>query len=229
MHTRRLTLTQRKQLQEDFLFIRFLLESSNLGRVLRWRKGNQSAFRTPQEVAEMNEDLLQHNSMMMLLLTAFVKKAAFEGDTKTAELDVGNMTVMIIGHDADEIILGDTRVKDTAYCAMEKRAQEKVFVMLRRLNFGKEVVGLLHEYHAKKTPEARFVKAIDEVQAWLYLIYVGQIGESSRNFLNPTECSGYTCAQEFPVLKRLTDILLRIMQRPAHIRSCVSEMVRLEL
>ena len=68
------------------------------------------------------------------------------------------------------------------------------------------------------------MKAIDEMQAWFYMIHTRGFSESNRNFNEPETFRGYVYAQEFPTLKRITDILLKIMQRPGIISSEIEDM-----
>jgi 5'-deoxynucleotidase YfbR-like HD superfamily hydrolase len=154
--------------------------------------------------------------LRMKLKTLVILKARLEGDQsfEGGVFDVLKMNAMISLHDIEENIVGDERFKDKQYYRTEQKALDTVAEGVSDLNIGSEIVSLINEYKGKASPEARFVKAIDELQAWFYMVYTKRFDKSTRDFNQPEEIKGYLLMQEFPVLKRIADILLNILQHP---------------
>jgi 5'-deoxynucleotidase YfbR-like HD superfamily hydrolase len=209
---------------EDIKFIRAFLKQMAQTRVLRWREADESSFVTPEQVREMKESDAEHTGQIHSLATGLRLKAQYEDDsTLTENFDWEKARAMIGLHDIEENLTGDSRVKDEAHYIAEEKAREEIFKKLDTLNFGELLKQYQLEYLDKSTKEARFVKAIDEIQAWFYMIYTRGFAKSNRNFHEPETIRGYEYAQEFPTLKRIADILLNIMQRPGIISSEIED------
>jgi len=209
-----------EQRKQDIMFIRNFLRQMDQTRVLRWRKDGQAHFTSPNEVSEMKESDAEHTGQMCALATFILYKAKNEGDNTCADsFDILKMNALIQLHDIEENIVGDSRDKDESYYVREKNAYEKIAMEINKMNFGNNFEILMQEYKERVTKEARFVKALDEIQAWFYLVYTKQFTESTRDFNNPNTIAGYVVAQEFPTLKRIADILLYVLTHPKMLSS----------
>lgn len=86
------------------------------------------------------------------------------------EFDVGKAMLMALLHDVVEIDAGDTYAYDTEAMATqaerEARAVERIFGMLPQQQY-EEMRALFYEFEAGETPEAKFAKAMDNVQPLL--------------------------------------------------------------
>jgi 5'-deoxynucleotidase YfbR-like HD superfamily hydrolase len=215
-----------EQRSQDVRFVRLFLEQMNQTRVLRWRNLGEPAFVSVEDMAFMKETVSEHIGQMMVLATGILQKARQENDVSLMNIDLLKVTTMISLHDIEETVIGDARHKDERYYALEKKAQGEIEDKLEGTNIEEPIVEILQEYRDKSSKEARFVKAIDEIQAWMYLIYTKQIGQSTRNFKKPEDIKGYEYAAEFSTLKRIADILLRVLQ---NVKSDPQQMPNLEL
>jgi 5'-deoxynucleotidase YfbR-like HD superfamily hydrolase len=211
-------------LREDFAILRLFIQATDFARVLRWRRDEQQPFASAEKTSQMDEGNMQHCAGMSMMAAVCVVKAELEGDNKTASLNMTTVTTQIFLHDADEYLAGDSRTKCEIYRAKEQRARSAIYDQLETFDVGKRLVIQAKEYHEKLTPEARFVKALDELQAWVYIIQTRGFTESSRDFENPEGILGYVLALDFPTLARLAKILLRIMQNPKFITTEVQEL-----
>ncbi len=219
-----ITSPERKLIKQDALFIRDSLEYMSQARVLRYRESGEAPFLSAQEVKEMRESVAEHVGLMHMLATNILDKALVEGDTSFEGFDVMLMLRMIQLHDLEESITGDVRHKDEAHHAREEVAFRQIKDKAMKLNYGESIVYAIDAYREKQIREARFVKAVDELQAWFYIINTRRFDASTRDFSKPEDIKGYVCGSEFPTVKRVMDILLGIMQNPSLIKSDVPTM-----
>jgi putative hydrolases of HD superfamily len=108
---------------------------------------------------ETNTDHSWHLAMFMLLLEKQVKD----------RIDILKAFKMILIHDLIEIYAGDTFAFDTSKLKKTKekrelKAAEKLFKQLPK-EIGEELFDLWKEYETAKTKTAKFVKALDRIQA----------------------------------------------------------------
>lgn len=214
----------REQIRQDALFIPLFLEKMKQSRVIRWREAGEATFMNPSEVAEMRESVAEHAGSMSDLAVNVLSKARTERDVAFNDFDVMKALHMIHTHDTEEIITGDVRVKDANHYAKEREAQQLIKDQVSTLNFADDVMAAIDEYRDKSTKEARFVKAIDELQAWFYIIHTRKFDVSNRNFDVLESIAGYAFAKEFPTLMRLMNIMLRIMRNPTLVTQGIPEM-----
>lgn len=218
------TYERKEQRAQDIKFIRNFLRQMDQTRVLRWRNDGENKFVSSDETREIKETVAEHTGQMGVLAISLIHKAQAEGDTVfDDDFDVLQMMTMIQFHDLEENRIGDSRNKDEKYFELEKEAQQEIFEKSSELNFGTVVIEALKNYREKKIKEARYVKAIDEIQAWIFIIHTRRFDFVNRNFDEPKSIPGYVYAQEFPTLKRIADILLRIMRNPGLISQNVPE------
>lgn len=98
-----------------------------------------------------------HMAMMVYLLKEYANE----------EIDLAKTMMMALIHDIVEIDAGDTYAYDTAGKATqaerERQAANRIFGMLPE-DQGAELRSLFDEFEACQTPEARFVRAMDNLQ-----------------------------------------------------------------
>ena len=100
----------------------------------------------------------------MAIMVCLLKEYANE------EIDVAKAMLMALIHDIVEIDAGDTYAYDLkgreTKKMREEQAAERIFSLLPE-DQGEELKNLFQEYEASETPEARFVRAIDNFQPLL--------------------------------------------------------------
>ena len=101
-----------------------------------------------------------HMALMAYLLSEY-------SDEK---IDVGRTMIMCLIHDIVEIDAGDTYAYDEegkkTQDAREEKAADRIFALLPE-DQAKELRGIFEEFQEKKTPEARFARAMDNLQPLL--------------------------------------------------------------
>ena len=101
-----------------------------------------------------------HMAIMVYLLKEYANE----------EIDVAKAMLMALIHDIVEIDAGDTYAYDLkgreTKKMREEQAAERIFSLLPE-DQGEELKNLFQEYEASETPEARFVRAIDNFQPLL--------------------------------------------------------------
>lgn len=82
-------------------------------------------------------------------------------------VDIGRVMLMCLIHDLVEIDAGDTYAYDEQNLATQKEredaAKERIFSMLPQ-DQKAELIALFDEFEERKTPEAKFARAMDNVQ-----------------------------------------------------------------
>ena len=83
------------------------------------------------------------------------------------EIDISKVMIMCLIHDVVEIDAGDTYAYDEENLKTQKRredkAKERIFSILPE-DQKAELIALFDEFEACQTPEARFAKAMDNLQ-----------------------------------------------------------------
>lgn len=83
------------------------------------------------------------------------------------EIDIGKVMLMCLIHDIVEIDAGDTYAYDEegkkTQAAREAAAKQRIFGILPE-DQGQELMALFEEFEAYETPEAKFARAMDNVQ-----------------------------------------------------------------
>ena len=101
-----------------------------------------------------------HMAMMVYLLKEYANE----------KIDVAKAMMMALIHDVVEIDAGDTYAYDPkgleTQKAREEQAAERIFGLLPD-DQGEELKSLFQEFEASETPEARFVRAMDNFQPLL--------------------------------------------------------------
>ncbi|RMH21560.1 MAG: HD domain-containing protein [Acidobacteria bacterium] len=140
--------------------IAFALEIDRLKTVLR-----RTAI-TDRSRQENSAEHSWHVAMMALLLAEYAPPG----------LDVGRVVRMLLVHDLVEIDAGDTFCYDAdavaGQAAREAQAAARLFALLPA-DQAAELRALWDEFEARQTPEARFARALDCLQAVLLNVNTG--------------------------------------------------------
>ncbi|WP_261559598.1 HD domain-containing protein [Frankia tisae] len=98
------------------------------------------------------------------------------GEYAAVEVDQGRVLRMLLIHDLVEVYAGDTFLYDTQAAAgqaeRERAAADRLFPQLPR-DQADELRALWDEFEARRTPDARFARALDRVQPLLLNFYTG--------------------------------------------------------
>lgn len=91
--------------------------------------------------------------------------------------DLGRVTAMLLIHDLVEIDAGDLFVYADATAqarqeAAERAAADRIFALLPQ-GQGRDMRALWDEFEERRTPEARFARALDRLQPMLANYYLG--------------------------------------------------------
>ncbi|WP_438483708.1 HD domain-containing protein [Streptomyces sp. S186] len=134
--------------------IEFIIEVDRLKDVFR---------QSPLLAANRKENDAEH-SWHLALMTLVLAEYADES------IDTGKVLALVVLHDLVEIYAGDTFLYDTAAAAdqaeRERAAADKLFALLppdQQTHFR----SLWDEFEERRTPEARFAKAMDRLQPLL--------------------------------------------------------------
>ncbi|WP_261571322.1 HD domain-containing protein [Frankia gtarii] len=98
------------------------------------------------------------------------------GEYAAAQVDQGRVIRMLLIHDLVEVYAGDTFLYDTQAAAgqaeRERAAADRLFPQLPG-DQADELRALWDEFEARRTPDARFARALDRVQPLLLNFYTG--------------------------------------------------------
>lgn len=134
--------------------VAFILEADKEKNILR--QTHLSGFVRRENDAEH----AWHMAMMIYLLKEYSNE----------DFDVSKAMMMALIHDIVEIDAGDTYAYDTEGLETQKereeKAAERIFGLLPK-DQREELRGLFYEFEACETPEARFVRAMDNFQPLL--------------------------------------------------------------
>ena len=132
----------------------FILEADKEKQILR------QTHITGYERNENDSEHAWHMAMMIYLLKEYANE----------EFDIAKAMMMALTHDIVEIDAGDTYAYDESAKATqaerEAKAAERIYGLLPE-DQAKELKGLFEEFEACVTPEARFVRAMDNLQPLL--------------------------------------------------------------
>ena len=134
--------------------IDFILEADKEKKILR------QTHVTGYERNENDAEHAWHMAMMIYLLKEYANE----------EFDVAKAMMMALTHDIVEIDAGDTYAYDekakATQAEREAKAAERIYGLLPEDQM-LELKGLFEEFEACETPEARFVRAMDNLQPLL--------------------------------------------------------------
>ena len=132
----------------------FILEADKEKKILR------QTHITGYERNENDAEHAWHMAMMIYLLKEYANE----------EFDVAKAMMMALTHDIVEIDAGDTYAYDekakATQAKREEEAAERIYGLLPADQMS-ELKGLFEEFEACETPEARFVRAMDNLQPLL--------------------------------------------------------------
>ncbi|MFD5559439.1 HD domain-containing protein [Kitasatospora griseola] len=132
----------------------FLVEIDRLKTILR---------QSPLVAAERRENDAEHSWHLAMMVGVLAEYA-------DEPIDVGHTVQLVLLHDLVEIYAGDTPLYDTAagvdQAEREAVAADELFGLLPK-DQAKRLRGLWDEFEERRTPEARFAKAMDRLQPLL--------------------------------------------------------------
>ena len=144
-----------------------------------------------------------HMAIMAFLLKEYANE----------EVDISKVMLMCLIHDVVEIDAGDTYAYDEVNLKTQKeredKAKERIFSMLP--DDQKDIlISLFDEFEEGKTPEAKFAKAMDNLQP-LLLNNSNNGGDWRMHGVNKTQVYGRQgkTAEGSEILFNLTDILIK--------------------
>ena len=153
-----------------------------------------------------NENDAEH-AWHMAIMAFLLKEYANE------EVDISKVMLMCLIHDVVEIDAGDTYAYDEVNLKTQKeredKAKERIFSMLP--DDQKDIlISLFDEFEEGKTPEAKFAKAMDNLQP-LLLNNSNNGGDWRMHGVNKTQVYGRQgkTAEGSEILFNLTDILIK--------------------
>lgn len=142
---------EKKRLEKQ---IDFILEADKEKNIIRQTHLSGNGRR------ENDAEHAWHMAIMVYLLREYANE----------EIDVAKAMMMALIHDIVEIDAGDTYAYDPkgleTQKAREEQAAERIFALLPG-DQGEELRSLFEEFEASKTPESRFVRAMDNFQPLL--------------------------------------------------------------
>ena len=141
--------------------IRFVLEADRLKTVLR---------QTTITDGSRQENTAEHSWHLALMALALAEHAP-------PGTDLGRVTAMVVLHDLVEIDAGDLFLYSGADALArqeeaERAAADRLFAILPAPQAA-EVRGLWEEFEERRTPEARFARALDRLQPMLLNMQTG--------------------------------------------------------
>ncbi|KMZ53399.1 HD domain-containing protein [Dorea sp. D27] len=136
------------RLEQQFEFIREIDKEKFIGRQTYLSDGKRK---------ENDAEHAWHMAIMTLLLSEYANE----------EIDVLKTVSMLLIHDIVEIDAGDTYAYDEAAKATqearEQQAADRIFGLLPE-DQSRRMRSLWEEFEERKTPEARFARAMDNIQ-----------------------------------------------------------------
>ena len=134
--------------------IEFILEADKEKNIIRQTHLSENGRR------ENDAEHAWHMAIMIYLLKEYANE----------EFDIAKAMIMALIHDIVEIDAGDTYAYDSQGLetkeVREAQAAKRIFGLLPE-DQGEELKGLFEEYEANETPEARFVRVMDNFQPLL--------------------------------------------------------------
>lgn len=132
----------------------------------RFKSVERTGYLADHSRHETDSDHTWHMALFALLL---YRETALD-------LDIAHVLELILTHDLVEVYAGDTFAHDhaarLAARAREEEAAQRLFALLPD-DLREQVHGWWHEFEGGETPEARFARAMDRLQAFAQNIFAG--------------------------------------------------------
>jgi 5'-deoxynucleotidase YfbR-like HD superfamily hydrolase len=116
-------------------------------------------------------------------------------------------------HDLAEYITGDIDSYRIILGEVTKEEKQKGEEMAMQSikdkvsGIGEKLYDLWKEYEEAKTPEAKYAKALDKIEALVYLLKIGYIAERADKAADLVATYANSAVEEFPQLKPILDIV----------------------
>jgi 5'-deoxynucleotidase YfbR-like HD superfamily hydrolase len=163
-------------------YLESILLLSEQKAIARW--GRQDA--TDEELSQMQESLSDHLGGLFVLSQNVLHRAKREQDKSITDLKWEKVYQMIAVHDLAEVIFGDKVHKTELDEEEEDRAEQVIIDEAEKRGMGNWVADILAEYWEKTpdgrkgSPEANFVKTLDEIEGIAHMFVARRIDLDKR-------------------------------------------------
>ncbi|MBQ4093903.1 MAG: HD domain-containing protein [Oscillospiraceae bacterium] len=168
--------------------------------------------------AENDAEHAWHMAIMAWLLREYANE----------EVDIAKVMLMCLVHDIVEIEAGDTYAYDEVNLqtqkAREDAAKEKIFSLLPA-DQKQQLIALFDEFEARQTAEARFARAMDNLQP-LLLNHSNNGADWTRHGVSADKVYARqrkTADGSRLLFEQVTDVILRQHIEAGHIKPCAEE------
>lgn len=189
--------------KEQLLIRSFLEISKGLERELRY--GNQN--RTEEEMAELRQSVAEHMQGMHWLADFILSE-----DEEAVELNREKIGRLINRHDMHEALTGDQLVKDEETLLKERAAEAKLVEAAGTVGISPDLEEMLGEYVNRETAEAKFVKGLDRLEAYLTMIYAGRADMFTENHSHNEHEIAESIRDISPMLHKSLDLTVRLLR-----------------
>jgi 5'-deoxynucleotidase YfbR-like HD superfamily hydrolase len=157
-------------------------KNNGLHYALQLREVNRAAKYFDKDRLETNQPLVSQNVAEHSFNVALT--ALFETATTRQDLDKYKVQAMALLHDVIEVYADDTVVGDKEAEKTKLFRETAAMTILKHELKGNPLLGILEEYEECKTPEARYVKGRDKVEAFQFFLNNKAVahGMSEDNF-----------------------------------------------
>jgi putative hydrolases of HD superfamily len=168
----------------------------------------ESTFRFSETLKDMKESVADH-SWRLTLMTFLISEEL------DMNLDVGKALKLALVHDLAEAFTGEIdawkiitgKVSKKSKFVKEKKAMDK---MTKGLQFGNQVKSLWQEYEDQNSKEAKLVRGLDKIEAFLSIYEAGH-----QNYKKKVFHSNYAdeAVNNFPQLKPLLSDVKEMLKK----------------
>lgn len=212
-------LPEAELIKRDKQLLRWLLWGTDGNRVMRWRADDGEKFRSSEEMRKtMPESVTEHNGGMLKVAVFLRQEAQIRGDQSILALNGDTVNSLIVMHDAHEVMTSDRLEKNEEDKATETAAN--AHLKGRLANDGFETLATnIDDYTDKGSAEARFVKVLDDLQAFLYMIRTKRFDMAQMEGRK-----GAKFCEEFPTAARLYKLAAAAITHPHLLSDDIADM-----
>lgn len=175
--------------------IDFFVKTSSLKRTLRYSS-------CPEKIQESTAG---HSWLMTFMVPILAEKFNLDVDVAHAMeiANVHDLPEYVLDYDFDSYLVSTDVLKEED----KKRSEESVMLGIENdFDFGKRLYSLWREFEEQKTPEARFVKAIDKLESHIHIIERGGTGKDEDDARHQMLCAD-NAVKNFPQLEPFLKLL----------------------
>jgi|GEM_PF-7101000 len=175
--------------------------------------------RSREERTETREMLAEHIAGINMLARIVKERAAREGDESILSLDWEKIDRIIQLHDLAEVIFGDKVTKTSFDEKEEEKAQQEMILEAEKRGMGSWVGSTLNHYWekdgttgAKVSPEANFVKTLDEIEGLLQMFHARRLDKNKRGYEAHVDFFN-VYANQFPTLNETGQYIVELWRQ----------------